>query len=409
MKTILFCGNGMSGEIIPVVRSWGYRVALITEFPGDRGVDQADYVAVAKSKNPQEALLAARKIWDSGFHFDGVMSLCWDCAISVSTIAAEFNLPGIPVEVAKRATYKDVRSELFSEHNISAPAFALCEDLRDLCIKAETIGYPIVLKPIDQSSSKGVVICEDRRQLEAAYSHCISFSLEAKVIVNQLIVGTEHSTEGLMIEGHLHPTGLTDRIFDYQKYRPFFVEIGDVMPSVLSESVIQRCYSVTECAAKALGIQCGPVKADLIISQPNEVFVLEIAARLGGPRFGTEMIPLGNGTCILRAAIQQALGDEVDVSLLRSTFNRGMVNRSIFPNPGRVVSIRGLAEAAALGGFYDFKWWRPEGLCAGALVEKPRYGCGDVGYIVATGKTREDALLATDRIENTIVIETAPL
>lgn len=32
MKTILLCGNGLSGEVIPTIKSWGYRVALIRLF-----------------------------------------------------------------------------------------------------------------------------------------------------------------------------------------------------------------------------------------------------------------------------------------------------------------------------------------------------------------------------------------
>jgi len=31
MKTILLCGNGLSGEVIATIKSWDYKVALMSE------------------------------------------------------------------------------------------------------------------------------------------------------------------------------------------------------------------------------------------------------------------------------------------------------------------------------------------------------------------------------------------
>jgi hypothetical protein len=60
MKTILLCGNGLSGEVIATIKSWGYRVALISEFPLDVGTSDADFFIEANSKDPAAALCAAR-------------------------------------------------------------------------------------------------------------------------------------------------------------------------------------------------------------------------------------------------------------------------------------------------------------------------------------------------------------
>lgn len=60
MKTILLCANGLSGEVIPTIKSWGCRVALISEFPFDVGTSDADAFIEANSKDPKAALYAPK-------------------------------------------------------------------------------------------------------------------------------------------------------------------------------------------------------------------------------------------------------------------------------------------------------------------------------------------------------------
>ncbi|WP_367115882.1 M20/M25/M40 family metallo-hydrolase [Candidatus Symbiopectobacterium sp. PLON1] len=61
-KNILFCGNGLSGEILNDVRNWGYNIFLITEFPYDNGLEYCTEVVEANSKNVSCAVDTARKL-----------------------------------------------------------------------------------------------------------------------------------------------------------------------------------------------------------------------------------------------------------------------------------------------------------------------------------------------------------
>ena len=178
------------------------------------------------------------------------------------------------------------------------------------------------------------------------------------------------------------------------------------MPTLLSDVEVQYFSDVTEKAALALGIIDGVAKGDLIYTDKKEVKVFEIAPRLGGPRFGTEMIPLSNGTNILRAAIQQALGENINLDYLKPKFNKGMVNRSIFPKPGEIKNINGLDKIHDLPGYYDFKWWGVKPLNVGDVIKKPENTSGGVGYIITPGVNRKEAIENADRIEKFIIIET---
>jgi carbamoylphosphate synthase large subunit len=157
MKTILLCGNGMSGEVIGAIKGWGYNVALISEFPDDIGTSEADFYIEANSKEPEAALKATEKLIEEGVGIDGVISLCWDAAISVATIANKLGLFSVSLDSALKSTLKDKRSEAFKKNGIQAPAFAVISSLAELSKKVGDFKFPVILKPINQSSSKGVI------------------------------------------------------------------------------------------------------------------------------------------------------------------------------------------------------------------------------------------------------------
>lgn len=404
-EKILFCGNGRSCEIVRSLKDT-YDVFMISDFEYDTGMEHVDKLVIGRSKEPEEALRAAISLNNQGFHFDAVLSLCMDSGMSVSKIAEHFGLISIPFEVAQRATIKSLRSRVFEDNGVPAPKYRLCEKHEDLVTNVEEVGLPVVLKPVDLASSKGVILVEEMSKLEESYSHCISLSRSKAVVINEFVQGVEYSTEGLMIGSRYHLTGISERVFNYGKYKPLFVETGDIMPTLLSEDEIKRFAEITERAALALGITDGVAKGDLIYTDEKEVKVFEIAPRLGGPRFGTEMIPLSNGTNILRAAIQQALGEDIDLEYLKPKFNRGMVNRAIFPKPGRIKHVGGVDEVRNLPGYYDFKWWKAQPLVPGDIVLSPTNTWDGTGYIVATGADREEAIYNADRIERSIVIAT---
>lgn len=395
----------MSGEIIKDIKSWGYNIALISEFPNEVGVSDADYFVEANTKIPTSALKAACLLHERGISFHGVISLCWDCAVSVALIAEKYGLFGVSMDTAEKTSRKDVRSEAFEKAGVPAPKFRIVTKYDELLRIIDRFQYPVILKPVDLSSSKGVIIVNDENHLEQSFHYARNFSSSPEIIINEYLLGTEHSTEGLMINGELYLTAISDRVFKYKECRPYFVEVGDIMPSILDYEKKSELFDVTRQAALSLGIINGVVKGDLIYCEGMGAFVFEIAARLGGPRFGTEMVPLSNGTNILRAAIQQALREKIDLDLLKPKYAKGMVNRSIFPQPGKILSVQGVEVLNSFPGFYDFKWWGSP-LMPGDTIDEYQNTCGNVGYFIATGETRDEALRNADQIESNIQIVT---
>ena len=402
-KTLLLCGNGKSGEAIPLIKVWGYRVCLISEFPNDNCIDDVDQYVYANSMDPEAALIAAKKLVSEGWEFDGVISLCWDCPISVAIIAKELGLPSIPVTIAEVATFKDKRIKTLRDAGIPVPE-SITVPLEQSTKFDLPFSYPVVSKPVDLSGSVGVFLARGHDELLEAFSKTAQYLVLSKmksIQIEQYIDGTEYSVEGLVLNGLLHITGTSERVF-IKNYLPVFVERGDIIPANLTKKQITDIKCICQDSIDALGIDSGAAKFDIKIDSNGKIFVFEVTPRLGGPRFGTEMIPLANGTSILRALISQACGLPVDITWLQPNKNQTVVAFNIFaPKNGRIVSLKGLEIARSITGVYDFKWSRPSGFFEGDIVKDGQ----ELGYYIIYANSRSSALDKARRFEDLFEIE----
>ena len=78
-------------------------------------------------------------------------------AIELSNVVAEVSeklgLPGITREVAINATNKLKRLEILKNNHIPCAEFGSARNINDAKNVAQNIGYPVVIKPVDNAGS----------------------------------------------------------------------------------------------------------------------------------------------------------------------------------------------------------------------------------------------------------------
>jgi biotin carboxylase len=94
----------------------------------------------------------------------------------------------------------------------------------------------------------------------------------------------------------------------------------------------------------------------------------------------------------------------VDPEELRPRFQKGVVQRCLFPRPGRVVSIRGVDQARQLPGVTEIVI----NVGPGDLVREPTDSNAAAGIVLAVGATRAEALGRATAAVETITVETEP-
>lgn len=400
---------GAGPNQVPAIRlakDKGFFVVATDMDSNAEGSDLTDRFGVISTRDIEGSIAFARQVHtDNGL--DGVMTMASESAVTVARIAEDLGLPGLNPQAAWRATHKVERQRCFKKYNIPSPRFDSATTITEGVEKAYHIGWPIVVKPADSAGSRGVRKVDAANELSDAVAEIRTFSNESEYLIEEFLCGSEHSIEGIVIDGEVHWTGFSDRNYDKKEiYQPYFLEDGDTLPTTLSPEVFNEVRSVSETAVRALGIDWGPVKGDILIDEGGPK-VLEMAARLSGDYFCYETVPLHTGVNILEAVMNQAVGLPVDPSSLIPQYNHGVALRYVWPKPGKVKKIIGVDQVRSMAGVHFFKWeprWRNIGI--GTEIVAARSMGERVGCVMTKAETREEAILIAETAINTIQITT---
>jgi biotin carboxylase len=97
---------------------------------------------------------------------------------------------------------------------------------------------------------------------------------------------------------------------------------------------------------KALALDPAAFSADILVTVAGEVVVLEVAGRLAGARFGTELVPLSTGVNVLPNAVRLALGEGLRPAEFTLVCSRAVVLRYLPAEGGRAASLGDLAAVS---------------------------------------------------------------
>jgi biotin carboxylase len=378
-------------EAVPGIqraRALGLHVVVSDMNPAAPGFKDADDAVVANTYDEDATAAAALEYHKTKRPIDGVMCMAADVPVTVATVAAALNLPGISIASARLAADKLAMKQAFAQAGIPIPWFQSVASLEELRQIVAERGLPLVLKPIDSRGARGVLRLTNETDLAWAFAHASGQSRAGSVMVEEYLAGPQISTEGLLVGGVGTTCGFIDRNYEHlETFAPYIVENGGEQPSVLSLPAQRQIATVAMDAGRAMGITSGSVKGDMVWTDRGP-YVIEIAARLSGGWMSTNQVPLGTGVDLIGCAIRLALGENVPAEDLQPRWHRGVAIRYFFPRPGRVASIDG-AEA-----FANVPWVHRFGFFVepGEVVPPTTDHTKRAGFVITTGSTRDEAV-----------------
>ena len=387
-------GGVFQVPVIKIAKSIGLKVVVTDYNPESEGMLLADYPIEVSTRNINLTVNTAKQ-----FHIscplDGVMTVGTDASQTVAAVADALNLPGIPFEVAERATDKIKMRQVLQEKGVPVPQFRPVWTLDEGREALNSMELPLVIKPCDNMGARGVRKIERPDDLILAFREAKEASISGKLVIEEFMEGPELSLDALVYKEDIHITGVADRIIERS---PYFVEVGHTLPSNLPEQQIEQTIEVFKQAIRALGIDIGAAKGDIKFTSDGPKIV-EIAARLSGGWMSAYTYPLSSGVNLYKAAIQVALGESPDGLKPKTTLIAA--ERSLIPPPGKILSIRGVEDARKIKGVREIILMKE----AGDWVEEPKSNMGKVGYVITVAKTREEAIRINDLARETIQIE----
>ena len=404
---ILIIGAGPNQvPAIRLAKARGYRVAVTDMNPLAEGFALADVHGIASTRDA-DATIAFARVLHGQTPLSGVMTMASESAVTVARTAEALRLPGLLPDAAWRATNKVLRQKCWRTAGVSAPRFGEAETTEDAVQVASGLGWPVVVKPVDSAGSRGVRKVKTPEEMNAAVQEIREHSQRPEILIEEYLTGTEHSIEGLVIDGKVYWAGFSDRNYDKKEiYPPYFLEDGDSLPSALDKDMLCRAEDLSTKAVHALGVNWGPVKGDVLVDA-NGPKMIEMAARLSGDYFCYETIPLNNGVNLLDAVLTLSLGLPVDPKAFEPRFNHGVALRYVWPKPGIVTAIHGVEEVRSMPGVHFFKWEpRWKSIAVGTEITKARSMGERVGCVMTYADTREEAIAIAEKAVSMIHIET---
>ena len=399
MKTILMLGAGLEQTIaIELAKDMGLKVIAVDENPEALGLKIA-LVGLNADINDVDAMIKIGK----KYNIDGVMSHAVEIPQVVAKVAKALNLPGLDPEVAERATNKLKRIECFVKNEVPCPKFEFAKTLVEAEEKAKQIGFPCVMKPIDNAGSRGVSSVRNYNDVTRAYTDAISFSKSHLILIEEYMEGHELSTEAFVTEDKIYHTSIDDRNYkDKKEHFPYFIEDGGNLPTTLTEKEVNGIKIVIEKAIKALGINFGVAKGDIIIHN-GEPKIIEMAVRTSGGFFCSVQTPIHNGIQILKPLIAVSVGNHVSISDVMPKFNKPAIERYIMSKPGMIKKITGIEEVASMPEIIFFKLL--DHYKEGSTIPKTFGNITKIGVVIGSGDTKKIAIRHTEKAISMVKIE----
>lgn len=224
--------------------------------------------------------------------------------VMMARIAEKYGFPFYSVETAQWSTDKFQMKQRFMEGGVPCAKGRLVKSVEE----TTDMVYPVIVKPRDNSGSRGVKLCRSKEELAVSMSEAFEVSKLDTVLVEEYIEGPEYSIEGLHYDGKSEVIQFTEK---KTTEFPYNVELGHKQPANLTEKQKDSIREITAKIGKALKFENCPSHTELKINE-RDIFVIETSPRLGGDYITSTLVPLSTGINMEDQLLHIALGETVD-------------------------------------------------------------------------------------------------
>jgi len=309
MKKLLFLGGTM--QQIPAIKQakdMGYYVITcdyLEENPGHKFADE--YYNV--STTDLDGVLELAKKCD----IDGIVAYASDpAAPTAAYVAQELNLPGNPFESVKILTQKDLFREFLAKNGFHTPRARGYSSYEKAMQEIDKFHFPVMVKPVDSSGSKGVVKIFDKSELKEAVEEALMFSRNGRFIIEGFIVkkGYQVSGDGFSVDGKLVFTSYGNELYNKSSSGTRdYVALGEFWPSFLTDEQKKRIDDELQELITALGMKTCAYNIEVIVDENDDIYILELGPRNGGS-YIPQLIKYATGVDMIDYTIRAALGED---------------------------------------------------------------------------------------------------
>ncbi len=351
MKNILVIGAGWEQyTLISRIKEEGHFIIATHPQMNNEGFSIADKFFVKDPRDIVGHLNLAKT-----YEIDAVVTDNCDFSLyTAAIISKKLALNFADIQSAVYSNDKlEQRKKCFSD-KIKQPNFLKIKTYEDLDFADDTLNYPLIIKPVDSRGTFGVSVAKDRHSLNEAYFDAISNSNARTLICEEFINGTLVTVDGFCFSNGHKSLAVASREFE-EGVKPITKEI--IYPAKFGDSINKLILENHNNVVKSLNYNYGHTHGEYIITENQEIYLVECANRGGGVYTSSTIVPNLTGIDLNLILLNQSLG--IDNFQIKDKSIRFMRNSTILTflnfNEGKVIKSINVDELLKLPFVLKFK------------------------------------------------------
>ena len=350
MKALVLCGGIPQIALIEELKKRGIYTVLADMNPNVMARPHADAffpVSVLDAHAVKKLALKER--------IDMILTACADQVLLVQAqVSEELGLPCyIDYQTAKDVSSKELMKRVFVENDIPTSKHIIMDEFDEG--KIANLSYPIIVKPVDSYSSRGVRKVHNISELKSAFEIAIEISRTKTAIVEEFIEGEELTVDLYIEEGNANILCISN--IDKIPGNDRFVICRTRYPALISDSVKEQIRVVAGRIANAFKLKNSPMLIQLI-TEGNKVSVVEFCARTGGgDKF--RLIQQVSHFDVIKAVVDLTLGEKPHI--IPYQLPGCIVNEFLYAEPSIFDHLEGFEEMKKQGVISEYYQLKTKG------------------------------------------------
>lgn len=287
--------------------------------PGHRFADEYHNI----STTDKDKVLQLAKTLD----IDGVICYASDPAAPTAAYVAEtLGLPTSPYRSVDILCNKYKYRDFLKEHGFCTPNMVSSTDYEVLCQEIKKLKFPVIIKPVDSSGSKGISKIKRIEELKEAFDVAKHFSRDGMIIVEECVesIGAPLAGDAFSVNGKLAFWAFSDDHFDVNSSNPL-APVSETYPYSKSKMMQQRIVDEINRLLALLDMKTVAYNIEARIDSNDNIYLMEVAPRNGGNGI-PEVTKYATGVDMIEYTIKAAMGidcsdlKQVDVDGFWSTY-----------------------------------------------------------------------------------------
>ncbi len=176
----------------------------------------------------------------------------------------------------------------------------------------QKINYPVFVKPLDSSGSRGAGVCYNKQELDARFEEALSYSVSHNAIIEDYITGREFLLDYIAVDGEFRLLSMFDRYMTPDRGSAVNYSNISMTPSKAIDKYLAEINDKVIGMFKGLGFKDGVLFMQGYFDGERITF-FEMGCRLGGSYYNHQRACLGHNAIdmVVRYALKGIMTEEI--------------------------------------------------------------------------------------------------